>query len=402
VDGSPAGAVNDVDAVSAPGRLRASSVVIVVAVARALLLSVAAAGCAHATEPEPSALEHDDPVEGLRWLAQQGLGQAELLWAARPAAPLLRDPDVPADVRRRLAIVAAARDFARDRLGLAVGAQYRRVVFLDAPAVVYVVSAAEPDRLEPFTWRYPVVGALPYRGFFSLADAEALADRLARRALDVSVRPVTTYSLLGFAPDPVVSPMLYRRDELDIVETVVHELAHATVFAAGQGAFNEGLATFIGRAGRRQFVRERFGPTSAVARRSEAQDGDDDAWARAVAALAFDLRVLYAQRASSSPAAILDEKRRTFARHQRHWQQEVAPTLFSMRLRAARLPDNNAELAAVGIYSLRQQVYAQAFAGCGESWRCFVRLLRSVADAPDPEEALAAAVPPPRREVLLP
>lgn len=336
------------------------------------------------------------------WLLRQGIGQLEVLAAAQPVAPLIASRDVSRDVRRRLAIAAAARDFARARLGLAVKDQYKTAVFLDAPAIVYVVSAAPPDSLTPRTWRYPVVGSLPYRGHFSLADAEAEADDLEAAGLDVSVRPVSTYSLLGLAPDPIVSSMLFRREELDIVETVIHELAHATVFSAGQGAFNEGLATFIGREGRRQFVRERFGRGSAVARRADAVDADDDAWGRAVAALAFDLRILFAQRASRSEAQLLEEKQRIFARHQRHWQQEVADTLFSVRLRGARLPENNAELAAVGIYSLKQHLYEGTFATCGGDWRCFLRALRDVAGQEDPEVALAEWSGPSTREVRIP
>jgi predicted aminopeptidase len=336
------------------------------------------------------------------WLFRQGVGQLEVLSAARPVDPIIDDPTVSRDVRRRLAIAVAARNFARDRLGLAVDDQYRTAVFLDAPAIVYVVSAAAPDSLTPRTWRYPVVGGLPYRGHFSLEDAEAEADALEATGLDVSVRPVSTYSLLGIAPDPILSSMLFRREELDLVETVIHELAHATVFAPGQGAFNEGLATFIGREGRKQFVRERFGPNSAVAARANAVDDDDDAWSRAVGALAFDLRILFAQANSRTRSQVLDEKQRIFARHQRHWQQEVAPTLFSVRLRGARLPENNAELAAVGIYSLKQHLYAGTVASCGGDWRCFLRALAGVAGQADPEVALAEWSGPSSREVRLP
>lgn len=341
-------------------------------------------------------------VDDLGWFARQGVGQAELLLAARPIAPLLRDWQVDPEVRRRLGIAVAARDFARERLGLTVNGQYEQTVFLDAPAVVYVVSAAPVDGLTPRTWRYPVVGALPYRGHFSLDDAEREADALEAAGFDVSVRPVSTYSLLGIAPDPVMSTMLFRRDELDIVETVIHELAHATVFAAGAGSFNEGLATFIGREGRRQFVRERFGPSSVVAIRAAADDADGDAWGRAVAALAFDLRVLYAQRGTRSRADLLDEKQRIFVRHQRHWQEEVAPTLFNVRLRSARLPDNNAVLSAVGIYSLKQHLYGRAFDACGRDWRCFLGLLREVADDDDPEVRLAERTAFSARDLELP
>jgi predicted aminopeptidase len=336
----------------------------------------------------------------LGYLAHQGIGQAELLFAAQPVSRLLDDDDVSTDVKRRLALATAARLFAKDVVGLDVKQQYKKVVFLDAPAVVYVVSAAPPTELTPYTWSYPWVGELPYRGSFHLADAEAEADDLERQGFDVSVRLVSTYSLLGVLPDPILSSMLYRREELDIVETVIHELAHATVFAPGQGAFNEGLATFVGRQGRRQFVAEHFGPSSAVARRSSALDDDDDAWVRAVQALAFDLRVRFAQGGNDDD--VIDDKASIYLTHQRHWQLEVAPTLFSMRLRGARLPENNAELSAVGIYSLKQQLYEEAFDGCGGDWGCFFRLLKSVADEADPEVALAERARTRTREVTLP
>lgn len=336
----------------------------------------------------------------LAYLAKQGLGQAQILAAAEPIAPLLLDKNTPPDVRRRLAVATAARDFAREKISLDVKQQYRKVVFLDAPAVVYVVSAAASTSLDPYTWSYPIIGDLPYRGSYELADAESLADDLEREGFDVSVRPVSTYSLLGVAPDPVLSSMLYRREELDIVETVIHELGHATVFAAGQGAFNEGMATFIGRQGRKEFVAAWFGEDSAVARRARALDDDEDAWTRAVQALAFDLRVRFAQ--GGEKEALLDDKAAIFAVHQRHWQQEVAPTLFSTRLRAVRLPENNAELSAVGIYSLKQHLYEAAFAGCGGDWRCFIALLREVADDDDPEVSLAERTWAKEREVLLP
>jgi predicted aminopeptidase len=341
------------------------------------------------------------------WFLEQGIGQLEVLAAARPIPPLLRDPSTPEAVRRRLSLVVAARKFARE-LGLDVGFQYRSVVFLDAPAIVYVVTAAPRTSLDPYTWRYPILGALPYRGSFDLDDAEALALSLEDEGYDVDVRPVTTYSLLGAAPDPVLSTMLFAGDETDLVETVIHELAHATLFVPGQGAFNEGLATFIGKEGRRRFIAQHHGEDSAIARRLVEVDRDADAYSRAVGALAFDLRVLFAQRGSRrargglSEEEILRRKDRIFLEHQRHWQDEVAPTLLSYRHRRIRLPDNNAELSAYGIYSLKQRVYQEAWASCREDMRCFLTVLRQVAKEPDPELALAERVRLRHPEVILP
>lgn len=335
------------------------------------------------------------------WLVEQGVGQAEVLAAARPITHYLNDERTPPAVKQRLMLAVAARQFAKE-IGLDVGFQYRNAVFLNAPAVVYVTSAAPRTSLDPYVWTYPVLGALPYRGNFDLDDAEALARQLEAEGYDVDVRPVTTYSLLGIAPDPVLSTMLFRSDEIYLVETVIHELAHATLFVPGQGAFNEGMATFIGKEGRRRFVAKYYGNQSAIAVRMNELDRDDAAYVRAVGALAFDLRVLFAQTEALGDTEVLARKDRIFLEHQRHWQEEVAPTLLSWRHRRARLPDNNAELSSFGIYSLKQRVYEEAYASCREDMRCLLGVLRSVANESDPELALAERVRLRKPEGLLP
>ncbi len=342
-------------------------------------------------------------VRDLPWLAEQGVGQAEILFGSRSVQGVIDDPETDPLVKRRLSLVTAARRFAKDTLGLTVTGQYRRVVFLDSPAVVFVVSAAPRTSLSPYTWDYPVLGSLPYRGFFALEKAEALRTTLDEQGLDASVRPVRTYSLLGILPDPVVSPMLFVSDDAYLVETVIHELAHATVFKNGAGQFNEGLATFIGHEGRRQFIEHAYGKDSAIYRRMLEKDKDRASYAAAVSALAFDLRVLYALQEDLSEQQILVEKDAIFHRHQHHYETEVRNTLRTWTYRGLRLPDNNAELTAYGLYSLQQAVYVRAFDGCQQSMHCFLRLLDEVAREDDPETALAARGGNDiGREVLLP
>jgi len=322
------------------------------------------------------------------WFAEQAAGQAQLLTASQPVQPLLDDDDLHPDVRRRLQLVQAARDFAKHDLGLNVGKQYEQVTFIDGPAVVYVVTAAPRTSLQPHLWEYPVLGALPYRGHYDLDKAEAHAQELlARGDLDVDVRPVPTYSLLGILPDPIVSTMLFTSDASYLVETVIHELAHATVFSSSAGSFNEGLATFIGREGSRAFVRRHYGEHSAIYQRMQQVRRDRSVYARAVSALSFDLRLLFA-RTDLDDDARMHEKDRIFWQHQRHYTTEIAPTMQTTWLRRARLPDNNAEIAAYGIYSLAQDTYEGAFAACNEDWRCFLELLRAAANDDAPELSL--------------
>lgn len=328
-------------------------------------------------------------AEDAGWLVRQGVGQAEVLAGARPVGYVLQDDDTPVKVRQRLRLVEAARRFAQEELGLSVGHQYRTVTFLDSPAVVFVVSASPKTRLEAYRWEYPVLGALPYRGYFSLEDAEKAADEMEARGFDVDVGAVPTYSLLGVLPDPIVSPMLFTSDEAWLVETVIHELAHATVFAPGQGAFNEGLATFIGREGRKRFIERHYGERSAIYEWTQRYDADRRAYSRAVGALAFDLRVLFAQAYDLSDAEILRKKDEIFLQHQEHFREEVADTLLTYKVRRRRLPDNNAELSVYGLYTLQQHLYAGAYRACNADMKCLIRLLRSVAADSDPETRLA-------------
>ncbi|MCP4502751.1 MAG: aminopeptidase [Deltaproteobacteria bacterium] len=325
----------------------------------------------------------------LHWFAKQGAGQAELLLAAQSVKGVLDNDDVDKNVKRRLQLVLKARNFARDELGLSVNHQYETVTFIDGPAVVYVVTAAPRTSLSPHMWVYPVLGALPYRGYFSLEEAEAHAASLLKGGkLDVDVRPVPTYSLLGVLPDPIVSPMLFVSDERYLVETVIHELAHASVFADGEAAFNEGLATFIGREGSRHFVRMYYGEKSAIFSRMEQLRKDREVYARAVAALSFDLRLLFARK-DLSDDELLKRKDRIFLQHQRHYRAEIASALATTYLRRARLPDNNAEIAAYGIYSLAQDLYVSAFKSCNEDWRCFLKTLKRAATHAAPEVELS-------------
>lgn len=331
-------------------------------------------------------------TDSLAWLMRQGIGQVEVMAGARPVSRVLDDPNTPETIRSRLRLVEAARRFARDELGLAVGQQYRSVTFLDNDAVVYVVSAAPQTSLVPFRWEYPILGRLPYRGFFVLEEAERQAQQMIQAGYDVSVRPVPTYSLLGVLPDPIVSPMLFSGDEAWLVETVIHELAHATVFASSQGAFNESLATFIGREGRRRFVEHHYGRDSAIYQYMLRKDADRESYGRAVGALAFDLRVLFTQAKGLPRAEILERKDQIFLRHQKHYQNDVAETLNSYRLRTARLPDNNAELSSYGLYTMNQHLYRRAYRSCNEDMRCLIRMLRSVSRAKNPQLALEERV----------
>jgi len=182
------------------------------------------------------------------YLARLGWEEARLLARRQPISVLLARDDLDAEVRDRLELVLSARRFAREALGLRVNEVFTSFADVDGQAVVYVVTAAYRDRLEAYTWWYPLVGRVPYRGFFDQDDAQETGRSMEARGFDVDVRPAVAFSTLGWLPDPLLSPMLALQP-VELVETVLHELAHVSLWIPGEVAFNESAATFVGHRG---------------------------------------------------------------------------------------------------------------------------------------------------------
>src|SRR5206468_12146722 len=100
---------------------------------------------------------------------------------------------------------------------------------VDRGAVVHIVMAAPRDSLSPYTWWFPIVGRVPYRGYFDDADANAMAATLEKRGLDTMVRPAVAFSSLGFFDDPLLSNLL-KLDRVELPGLVLHQLRHRTYY----------------------------------------------------------------------------------------------------------------------------------------------------------------------------
>ena len=173
-------------------------------------------------------------------------GQIRLLWNRQPLEEASQDTAHSRDVRALLGLVEEVRQFG-GRLGLEVKDQYTSYVDWPKDRIVTTLVRTRGDRLESVPWWYPMLGQLPYRGYFDRAQAEAEAERLRQEeGFDVCISGVAAYSTLGWLDDPVTRPML-TRGAANLVETLFHELVHATAFFPGEAEFNEGVAQFIGQ-----------------------------------------------------------------------------------------------------------------------------------------------------------
>jgi predicted aminopeptidase len=323
------------------------------------------------------------------------VGQAKLLMARSSVEDVLADPKTPASVRERLELVQRAREYARE-LGLDVEGQYTSYVDWPGDRIITSIVVTEPGSVEARPFRFPIIGSAPYKGYFDEERALKEAERLRGQGLDVCLHAIPAYSTLGWFDDPLTTPML-EGSSGRLVETVLHELVHATVFVKGQPDFNEGAASFLGQeASVRFYGDEASGAPSLEAaerRRAEIRDG------RQLANALLDFRERVQALYDASPEADVAAQREAL-------EQEGRARLAGLPLEtrdAARLSErirlNDACLALRGTYSRDLARHAAVLAELDGALEAFIERLRSVKDAKDPRAEFfaesAETAPPP-------
>ena len=182
--------------------------------------------------------------EELIYAAKQGLQQGSLLLKAKPIRDLLDEKRLGPEEERQLRLVLDVTAYAKAHFDMHVGRNYQRFVSIDRPWVTQLVVAAQPDKLEPVLFKFPIVGAFPYKGFFDENEAIAFEKSLQDKGLDTYRREVEAFSTAGWLPDPLISTML--QDDGRLIEVLFHELTHATFWIENEADFNEAFASWFG------------------------------------------------------------------------------------------------------------------------------------------------------------
>ncbi len=294
----------------------------------------------------------------VRYVLRAAVAEAGILARARPISIVIADPKTDAATRAKLTLVLAARDFAADSLHLAARKTYTTYSRVAHDTLVFVLSASRADRLEAHTWSFPVVGRVPYKGFFSLAHARAEQGKLEREGLDTYLRVSDAFSTLGWFNDPLLSTIV-GEDSVDLVATVIHEITHNTIWVPGHVPFNESLADFVGYHGAQDFFRER-GDTLA-ARFAAARWSDELVLGRFYDTLTARLERLYASGAPDS--TLLRERQAIFQAARDDLAGATGHELLTIDGAAmARRPLNNAVVIAARIYRTHLTVLERVLA----------------------------------------
>lgn len=300
------------------------------------------------------------------YLSRGAIEEAKILSNRKPIREIIRDPAVDSLTRAKLKIVLAARDFARSRLGLKTKESFTTYSQLETDTLVLVLSAAYPDSLKPYTWWFPVVGRVPYKGYFDFKRARDDEGKLRRQGFDTYLRPSDAFSTLGWFNDPLLSTSL-RRDSLDLANTVIHELTHNTFYAPGQAFFNESFASFVGARGAAAFYRSRG--QEQAAREVEARWADEKLlasfWARLLNSLdsAFEAHPESRVARIAARDSLYATARMTLITDISRRLQTIGPAY------ATRVPLNNAALLARRIYAQDLQLFDDLYESEGKDLR---------------------------------
>ena len=298
------------------------------------------------------------PVE---YVGQAGCGQLDLGLRTEPIERVLAEKHAPAEVRRLLAEVPAIKRFA-EKSGLTPTKSYRSYAEVHRAAVVFVVSASDPLAFRSRTWTFPVVGSVPYLGWFDRDDARIFADDLRAQGLDVDLRGADAYSTLGWFEDPILSTMLGAGDDAlgGLANVVLHESVHATYYVKNQAPLNESVADFLGDKLARAFLIAERGPESVELDAYDLGVRERERKGEELHAARVELEAIYASNATREEK--LDQKARVVAR-----------VRYEIGLRR---PVNNALLAGYAVYHSGRAELDALYAACGESAARVVASLR--------------------------
>jgi len=320
--------------------------------------------------------------DDVRYITRAGLEETRILRAREPIADLVAGRERDPVVRQSLRLVLESRDYAA-RLGLNAKETYTTYADVGRDTLLLVLQAAPKDCICPYTWKYPIVGRIPYKGFFDLDAGRRAAADLEGKGYDVYLRPSGAFSTLGWFNDPLLSTAL-TRDSVELAALVFHEIAHNTVYVKSATPFNESFAQFVGYRSAEAFFRDRG--DSANARTAADRLHDEMVLGEFYAALIGRLDTLYAGKPDS---AALHQGRAAAGA----WAREQLTGPVGARLRSFRIgtlperPVNNARLIGATIYRTRLDLFDRWYERHGRDVETSVSALRRVMDGVEGDSA---------------
>lgn len=318
------------------------------------------------------------------YLTKSAYNQIDLLASRKNIEDVLADTNTKAEVKAKLLLSKKAMQFAVTELGLIKSKNYQTYVELGRPYVTWVVSAAEKWQLQHHDFHYPIVGRMPYKGYFNESDAKEFQAELDAENLDTYLRGVSAYSTLGWFNDPILSSMI-RYQDFDFVDTIIHETVHATLYIKNNADFNERLAVFLGGKGAEAFFKKEEGANSPTIKQIEMARADDRMFSDFISK---ELRLIedwYKNNQSRSE----ESRQERFKEIQLRFKENILPNMQTKNYaKFVEIKLNNARLLNYRTYFQDQSVFDRAYEKLNHNFKDFIAKMKSFEGDDNPEQAL--------------
>ncbi len=322
--------------------------------------------------------------EDVRYLTRAGFEETRILQSREPIVKLVRDNATDPVLRQNLRLVLHTRDYAA-RLGLEAKETYTTYSDVGRDTLLLVLQAAPKNCICPYTWKYPIVGRIPYKGFFDVRAADREANRFTARGYDVYLRPSGAFSTLGWFEDPLLSTAI-SSDSVELAATVFHEIAHNTLYVKSATPFNESFAQLVGYRSAEAFFRDRG--DSVNARHAADRWHDEIVLGDYYSALVRRLDSLYSRQPDSLALEAGRREAAVWARDQ--LLGPVGKRFRTFRVdRLAERPINNARLIGSRIYRTRLDLFDRWFERHGRDVRRSVTALETLMQGVEGDSAYA-------------
>lgn len=196
----------------------------------------------------------------LLYLSKLGWHQSYITFHSVPIQEVFEDQSIGDVAKDKIRFIQEVKRYGEQRLNLRKTKSYAKYFEIQGSAL-HVVTASEKDRLQLHHWRFPIIGEVTYKSFFTEEGVLKEKASLEERDLDTFIQQAGAYSTLGWLKDPIFSSML-RWDESTLANLILHEMTHTTIYFKGKTDFNEQMATFVGNQGANEFLREKYGAQS--------------------------------------------------------------------------------------------------------------------------------------------
>jgi predicted aminopeptidase len=187
------------------------------------------------------------------FLSEQLYGQLKVICSSREIGALGQKENLSEEEMEKIVWVQTALEFAHDDLGFSTGGSYSTMVMPERWPMIMMVNCCEPFSMKAHAYHFRPFFSFPYLGFFNFRRAAKEMDEKKLLGFDVGYGYASGWSMLGLVPDPLFRPWL-QKSKSALAELIFHELTHSNIFFKDSSAFNENIASFIGRKATLRFL----------------------------------------------------------------------------------------------------------------------------------------------------